>query len=448
MFYLLTTLLLVAPDKIVEWMGERRPNAFWADYIVWPLFQIIIVLFVVLTIVAYLVYFERKVSAFIQARLGPMRVGPWGLLQPAADGLKLLLKEDIIPLKADKLVFSIAPIISVVATLVVLAVIPWGAAWATIANVNIGLLFILAVSSVSVLGLVLAGWSSNSKYSLLGALRSSAQMVSYEIGMGLSIIGALIFARTLSMSGIVEASTKDTFLGLGYFMYQPLGFLVYLISALGETNRAPFDLPEAESELVAGYHTEYSGFRWALFFMAEYTAMIITAAVAVTLYLGGWYFPGLFWVRDNLGQTYFVILSIIIFAAKIAVLLYAYMWFRWTWPRYRYDQLMELGWKWMIPAGLANIVLTGIWYVLALPKSQGGLFGFMAAARDGRYAATTWGKIYFIATGFLLTTPLVWALLAMINRRSRDFNLHEQRQLQIQLRSERLGKGVEPQPAE
>ncbi|HET8674743.1 MAG TPA: NADH-quinone oxidoreductase subunit NuoH, partial [Blastocatellia bacterium] len=310
----LIQLLLVAPDWVARSItGERRGNAFWAEYVVWPLMQIVVVLFIVLTIVAYLVYLERKVSAFMQARLGPMRVGPWGLLQPAADGLKLLLKEDIIPIKADKLVFAIAPIISVIAALVVLAVIPWGAAWATIANINIGLLFVLAVSSVSVLGLVLAGWSSNSKYSLLGALRSSAQMVSYEVAMGLSIIGALMFARTLSMSGIVEAQRAD---GMWYVMFQPLGFMIYLVSALGETNRAPFDLPEAESELVAGYHTEYSGFRWALFFMAEYSAMIITAAVAVTLFLGGWSFPGLDlitteWIR--------VVVSVLIFAAKVFI---------------------------------------------------------------------------------------------------------------------------------
>ncbi|HVF89043.1 MAG TPA: NADH-quinone oxidoreductase subunit NuoH [Blastocatellia bacterium] len=435
-------ILLVAPEAILRLTGERQPNVFWAEYIVWPLIQIVIVLFLVLTIVAYLVYVERKVSAFMQARLGPMRVGPWGLLQPAADGLKLLLKEDIIPLKADRAVFMIAPIISVVAALVVLSVIPWGAAWATIANVNIGLLFILAVSSVSVLGLVLAGWSSNSKYSLLGALRSSAQMISYEVGMGLSIIGALMFAKTLSMSGIIEAQRTD---GIWYAFFQPVGFLVYVISALGETNRAPFDLPEAESELVAGYHTEYSGFRWALFFMAEYTAMIITSAVAVTLFLGGWHFPGLDLVKN---QTVYVLLSVVIFAAKLAVLIYAYMWIRWTWPRYRYDQLMDIGWKWMIPAGLANIVLTGIFYVLAMPKAQGGWLGLVRPMQaGGRLVPTAWGKLYFIATGIAVTIPLIWLLLATINRRSRDFNLHEQRQLQINLRRERLQKSAEPQAA-
>jgi NADH-quinone oxidoreductase subunit H len=449
MHALLTTLLFVAPGWVRDYIThEKQPNVFWSEYIVWPIIQIVLVVFVVLTLVAYLTYLERKVSALIQARLGPMRVGPWGLLQPLADGIKLLIKEDIVPLKADRAVFLIAPIISLVAAMVVLAVIPWGAAWATIANVNIGLLFVLAVSSVGVLGLVLAGWSSNSKYSLLGALRSSAQMVSYEIGMGLSIIGALMFARTLSMSGIIDAQQTDSLWGLGYFLYQPLGVLVYLTSALGETNRAPFDLPEAESELVAGYHTEYSGFRWALFFMAEYSSMIVTAAVAVTVFFGGWYFPGLGLVKN---PTLFVLLSIAIFGAKIAVLLYAYMWFRWTWPRYRYDQLMELGWKWMIPAGLANIVLTGIFYVLALPKAQGGLLGFMHEEK-GRLIPTKLGIAYFIVTGFVVTIPIVWGLLTTINRRSRDFNLHEQRQLQVNLRRERLEKmlqqGAGAQPAE
>ncbi|HSO74378.1 MAG TPA: NADH-quinone oxidoreductase subunit NuoH [Blastocatellia bacterium] len=445
----LATLMFVAPDWVVSLTGERRPNAFWAEYVVWPAIQILIVLFVILTLVAYLVYVERKVSAFMQARLGPMRVGPWGLLQPAADGLKLLLKEDIIPLKADRVVFALAPIISVVSALVVLAVIPWGATWATIANINIGLLFILAVSSVGVLGLVLAGWASNSKYSLLGALRSSAQMVSYEIGLGLSIIGALMFARTLSMSGIVEAQHADH---VWYVFFQPVGFLVYLISALGETNRAPFDLPEAESELVAGYHTEYSGFRWALFFMAEYSSMIVTAAIAVTLFLGGWMLPGvtgssLFGFGPIQNPTLHTFVSVIVFGLKIMFLIYVYMWFRWTWPRYRYDQLMELGWKWMIPAGLANIVLTGIWYVLALPPARGGVFDLMREV-SGRLVPTGKGTVYFIVTGAAITVPLVWLLLVNINRRSRDFNLHDQRQLQINLRRERLEKALQPRPAE
>jgi NADH-quinone oxidoreductase subunit H len=250
------------------------------------------------------------------------------------------------------------------------------------------------------------------------------------------------------MSGIIEAQRLD---GMWYFFFQPLGFLVYAVSALGETNRAPFDLPEAESELVAGYHTEYSGFRWALFFMAEYSAMIVTSAVAVTVFLGGWMLPGVtgtsflgFGPIPN--PTLHTLASIIVFAGKIMLLIYVYMWFRWTWPRYRYDQLMELGWKWMIPAGLANIVLTGIWYVLALPKSAGGVFGFMQEEK-GRLIPTRYAGItYFIITAFIVTIPIVWGLLVTINRRSRDFNLHDQRQLQMQLRRERLEKMLQEQP--
>jgi len=228
--------------------------------------------------------------------------------------------------------------------------------------------------------------------------------------------------------------------------YQPLGFLIYIICALGETNRAPFDLPEAESELVAGYHTEYSGFRWALFFMAEYTAMIVTSAIAVTLYLGGWGLFGLeslsFW-----GPTGRVVVGIVIFILKVMLVIYAAMWFRWTFPRYRYDQLMDLGWKWLIPAGLANIVVTGVLYVLALPADQGGLFGFVIRDATG-YVITGKGVIYFIATGFLVTIPIVWMVLGAINRRSRGFNLHAQRQLQIELRRERLQKTAAAQASE
>ncbi|MFL6215254.1 MAG: NADH-quinone oxidoreductase subunit NuoH [Blastocatellia bacterium] len=491
---LITSLLFAAPEWVRTLIThERQPNVFWSEYIIWPMIQIIIVLFIVLTVVAYLVWVERKVSAFMQARLGPMRVGLWGLLQPLADGLKLLLKEDIIPLKSDQAVFTIAPIISVVAAFVVLAVMPWGSTWATIANINIGLLFVLAVSSIGVLGLVLAGWSSNSKYSLLGALRSSAQMVSYEVGLGISIIGALMFARTLSLNGIIEAQQTD---GVWYVLFQPVGFLVYIVSALGETNRAPFDLPEAESELVAGYHTEYSGFRWALFFMAEYTSVIVTSAIAVTLFLGGWTLFGLenrvtplafsiivaamllllalliVWrgviteppsIARKVGivaAAVFILLAIVVvatrpfndqgahvlfsvgvFVGKILVLIYAFMWFRWTWPRYRYDQLMALGWKWMIPAGLANIVLTAIWLVLALPKPQ-GVFGLMREQAT-RLVPTGRGIAYFIGTAFLLTLPITWALLATINRRTRDFNLAEQRQLQMRLRRERLERQLQ-----
>src|SRR5205085_9918992 len=208
-----------------------------------------------------------------------------------------------------------------------------------------------------VLALILAGWSSNSKYALLGGLRSSAQMISYEVSMGLALIGALMFARTLSLSGIVQAQGLDS---IWYVFYQPLGLVIFLVSGIAENNRAPFDLPEAESELVAGFHTEYSGMRWSLFFMAEYAAMIVVSAMTTTLYLGGWYFP-LLWRLDAAGHhALFVLLSIVVFVAKMAILLYIYFWLRWTFPRYRYDQLMDLGWKWMLPAALLNIALTAI----------------------------------------------------------------------------------------
>src|SRR4029450_8154329 len=233
------------------------------NFFVWPLIQIGLVVTLVALWVAYATYLERKISAFMQARLGPMRVGPWGLLQPIADGLKLLTKEDFVPENADRWIFFVAPYIAVVAAFIVMVVVPFGPDWAVITDINIGVLFVLAVSSVGVLALILAGWSSNSKYALLGALRSSAQMVSYEVSMGLAIIGALMFARTLSLSGVVGAQGSDS---VWFILYQPAAFLLFLISGIAENNRAPFDLPEAESELVAGFHTEYSGFRWSLFF--------------------------------------------------------------------------------------------------------------------------------------------------------------------------------------
>src|SRR3569832_2088621 len=291
-------------------------------YFVWPLIQIGLIVTLVALWVAYATYLERKISAFMQARLGPMRVGPWGLLQPIADGLKMLTKEDFIPEKADRWIFLFAPYIAVASAFIVFSVIPFGPDWAVIADVNIGLLLVLAVSSVGVLALILAGWSSNSKYALLGGLRSSAQMVSYEVAMGLSLIGALMFARTLSLSGIVAAQASDS---IWFLVYQPAGFMLFLISGIAENNRAPFDLPEAESELVAGFHTEYSGMRWSLFFMAEYAAMVVVSAIATTLYLGGWYFPGVFRLTEANGyHTLYVVISLLVFVAKLTFLLYLY----------------------------------------------------------------------------------------------------------------------------
>ncbi|MCJ7502213.1 MAG: NADH-quinone oxidoreductase subunit NuoH, partial [Acidobacteriia bacterium] len=242
--------------------------------------KIVIVLLVLAGIVAYLVYMERKVLAFIQARLGPMRVGPWGLLQPVADGIKLLLKEDIIPAGADKWVFLLAPVISVVAAFTVFAAIPFAGNF-FITDVNIGILFILAVSSLGIYGIILGGWSSNSHYPLLGALRASAQLVSYEVAAGMAVVGVLLISNSLSMVEIVQNQQK---MGIWNIFLQPVAFVIYVIAMLAETNRNPFDLPEAESELTAGFHTEYSGFRFALYFLAEYTNMVLVSCIAVTLF--------------------------------------------------------------------------------------------------------------------------------------------------------------------
>src|SRR5215475_156040 len=350
-------MLLLAPVNVLDELLLKFFSADTVNFFIWPLIQIGLVVTLVALWVAYATYLERKISAFMQARLGPMRVGPWGLLQPIADGLKLLTKEDFIPDKADRWIFFFAPYIAVASAFIVFSVIPFGPDWAVIADVNIGLLLVLAVSSVGVLALILAGWSSNSKYALLGGLRSSAQMVSYEVAMGLSLIGALMFARTLSLSGIVNAQANDS---IWYFLYQPVGFLIFLVSGIAENNRAPFDLPEAESELVAGFHTEYSGMRWSLFFMAEYSAMVVVTAVATTLYLGGWYFPWVGRLETAGYHNLYVVISLIVFLAKAGLLLYLYFWLRWTLPRFRYDQLMDLGWKRMLPAALINIVVTAI----------------------------------------------------------------------------------------
>src|SRR5215207_3784019 len=310
----MSMLTLLAPPNFIDSLLLRVFSPETVNYVVWPFIQIGAVVTAVAVWAAYATYLERKISAFMQARLGPMRVGKWGLLQPIADAVKLLTKEDITPDKADNYIFKFAPYISVVAAFVVFVVVPFGPGWGVITDINIGLLFILSVSSVGVLALILAGWSSNSKYALLGGLRSSAQMVSYEVSMGLSLVGALMFARTLSMSGIVGAQAADS---IWFILYQPLGFVIFLVSGIAENNRAPFDLPEAESELVAGFHTEYSGMRWSLFFMAEYAAMIVVSAVATAVYLGGWYFPGVYWLAGGYNNLW-VLLSIVVFFAKMA----------------------------------------------------------------------------------------------------------------------------------
>jgi len=415
--------LLLAPINFIDQLLLEYFSAATVNHVIWPFIQIGLVVTLVAVWVAYATYLERKISAFMQARLGPMRVGPWGLLQPIADGIKLLTKEDFIPEKADRWIFFFAPYIAVAAAFITFSVIPFGPDWAVITDVNIGLLFVLAVSSVGVLALILAGWSSNSKYSLLGALRSSAQMISYEVAMGLSLIGALMFARTLSLSGIVSAQQGDS---IWYIVYQPLGFLIFLVSGIAENNRAPFDLPEAESELVAGFHTEYSGFRWMLFFMAEYAAMVIVSAVAVTVYLGGWYFPFVYRLIEAKGyHNLYVIVSLLVFLVKLSVILYLYFWLRWTLPRFRYDQLMDIGWKWLIPSTLINITLSALAiFVVQALNGWHGLKTLESLANGLDLTAT--GKAVMIAMG-LLGLGITGLLLARINWRSRDFNLKSQR---------------------
>jgi NADH-quinone oxidoreductase subunit H len=415
-------MLLLGPINILNDLLLRFFSQETISYFVWPLIQIGLVVTLVAFWVAYATYLERKISAFMQARLGPMRVGPWGLLQPIADGLKLLVKEDFIPENADRWIFFFAPYIAVASAFIVFSVIPFGPDWAVIADVNIGLLLVLAVSSVGVLALILAGWSSNSKYALLGGLRSSAQMVSYEVAMGLSLIGALMFARTLSLSGIVSAQGADS---IWYILYQPAGFLLFLISGIAENNRAPFDLPEAESELVAGFHTEYSGMRWSLFFMAEYAAMVVVAAVAATVYLGGWYFPWVHRLEDSGQHNLYVIVSLLVFLVKVSIILYIYFWLRWTLPRFRYDQLMDIGWKWLIPSALINIALSAI--AIFVVQALNGWRGMRTIEfLDRGLNLTTQGKVIVIVFG-VAGLFITAALMSRINWRSRDFNLKTQR---------------------
>jgi NADH-quinone oxidoreductase subunit H len=320
-----------------------------------------VVFFALQITAAILVYMERKVAAVIQERYGPYLVGPKGLMQPLADILKLIMKEELRPKGADVVLFYAAPILSATAAFAAFSVIPFGADTTffgfldhpihlAAADVNVGLLVIFAISSMGVYGVVLAGWASNSKYSLLGGLRSSAQMISYELAYGLSFAAVILLAGSLSLRGIVEqqAGYWFGFIPRWYLFLQPLGFLIYLIAGVAETNRAPFDFPEAEQELVAGYHTEYSSMSFALFFLAEYVNMATVAAVATDLFLGGWHGP--FFLPAGFEWIWFLV--------KVFAILFFYIWMRWTLPRYRYDQLMEFGWKWLLPAAVLNLLVT------------------------------------------------------------------------------------------
>lgn len=320
------------------------------------LVKVVMVLLVLLTAIAYLVWVERKVVAHIQSRWGPYLVGPHGLLQPLADGLKFLFKEDIVPLEVDRFVYWLAPFLAFTLAFMSIAVIPFGEDIKfrgqpifQITDVNVGLLFIFAVTSLGVYSIVLAGWSSNSKYPLLGGLRSVAQMISYELSLGLAVVGVVMLSGTLSLRGIVESQHQR---GLWNVVLQPVGFLVYFISAVAETNRVPFDLPEGETELVGGFHTEYSSFKFAMFFIAEYANMVTVSCLATILFFGGWLGPafGPTWLRALLSMFWFLL--------KVFCFLFFYMWMRGTLPRFRYDQLMAFGWKFLLPVALLNILAT------------------------------------------------------------------------------------------
>src|SRR5712691_9168612 len=413
-------------DRKVRWRERSRMQAviqatmeflklYWA-----PLLFGVVVVAVLPLLVGYVVLVERKLMADMQARLGPMRVGPHGLLQPIADAVKLLIKEDIIPENADRLVFWLAPVLSVGAALLSIAGLAIGPAFQIAQDINIGILFVVGVSSMGIFGIVLGGWASNSHYSLMGALRSSAQLVSYETAAGLALVSGLLFAGTLNIKSIVEAQSKE---GVWFVMLAPVAFFTYLVASIAETNRAPFDLPEAESELVAGYMTEFSGFRWSLYFLAEYTNMIVVASVATTLFLGGWLrpFASVRWLdfldfvppllmiavgaycvlrapkQPSRVQQWFMLavaglciaLALVLAMPVIAPVLkpslreaakpffagihggccvvvvgsayiYLFMWLRFTLPRYRFDQLMRLGWHFLIPLSIINVLLVGV----------------------------------------------------------------------------------------
>jgi len=348
--------------------------------VVLKLIAISVVFVVVLFVVAYTVLAERRILGFIQGRLGPNRVGYGGALQPFADLLKFILKEDIVPDKSTRFIYFLAPVITTIAAMMTMIVYPFGPDTTipfinktiplVVARFDVGLLYVLGITSIGVYGIALAGWSSNNKYSLMGGLRSSAQMISYELALGMSLIGVLLLSGTLDLGAIVGLQSR--WHGSSWFILaQPLGFIIYLIAAIAETNRVPFDLPEAETELVAGFHTEYSAMKFALFFLAEYINMFTVSMLATTLFLGGWNVPLADYVFGR-GTFLFGLVSVIGFLAKVIFFLFIYIWLRATLPRFRFDQLMSFGWKFLLPVAILNILLTATLIVVGFY----GYFGY------------------------------------------------------------------------
>ena len=371
-------------------------------FVIASIVKILVVFTVVMVGVALLTLAERRICAWMQDRLGPNRVGPQGLLQPAADGLKNLLKEETLPANADKVLFLLAPALSFIPALIAIAVVPfgaplptpWGSVPLVVADLPVGFLYILAIGSLGVYGIVLAGWSSNSKYSLLGGLRSSAQMISYELALGMSTVAVLLLAGNVTLSAVV-ARQQQSLLTWNVFPLA-LAYFIFTVAAFAETNRLPFDLPEAEAELIAGYHTEYSGMRFSMFYIAEYANMVTASALMATLFFGGWDIPFTHWDDTPPWTLWKTLATVAAFALKVGFFLFLYIWVRWTLPRFRYDQLMALGWKVMLPLALGYLALlaTAIWV----------LHQRLGWAYDARFALALFG------VNVLVAIPLIFVL--------------------------------------
>src|SRR5580698_3237728 len=362
----------VIPQSIQNWYAGLSPNG---QMILWSIVKIMIVVGVVQGLVAYSVLAERKISAWIQDRVGPNRTAPpfakyipiigpaltrWGMFQPLADGLKFMFKEDFTPAGVKKIYFFLAPAVAVIPAMLTVAVIPFGSVIGhqkmVIADLNVGILYTFGIVSMGVYGIVLAGYAANSKYPFFGGIRSSAQMISYEISMGMSVIPVLLIVGSLNLNQIITWQSTHGWL----VVYAPLAFIIFMVASFAETNRTPFDLPEAETELVGGYHTEYSSMKFALFFLAEYSNMVSSSAMMVTLFFGGWTLP--FWGLDHPAATLGMgIAHVLIFLAKMLFFMVVFIWVRWMFPRFRYDQLMDLGWRRMLPLALVSILITAVW---------------------------------------------------------------------------------------